>query len=958
MKNYSRRLFLQLAGSLPITAQRSLWAMTDQKESASREEGVPGKTDPRADEALGKACVFAYYPSLRKLAVKLDLPSAMQSDAWERYSLAAVTIRDNDRKSDVVHKQMELSKGAGESLLDLPALADGTYELRVALGESGPFTAKQFEHKNFPWLGNKLGTSREVYPPYQPILVEGREARVVLRSYRMNDLGLWDSVVSEGRELLAAPVTLHVSTDEGEERWQSTAGQWVSVEPDRAVYKAEAKTGAVQVHTVSTIEYDGCMRVEMELLPGRQRRRIRRLWLEIPIADREAPLFHYVTMEGIRRNYAGATPRGGKITWISPPEGTDDPDQWRMVAYPPLWKAEPGGDDGILWTCRDTSPWKRVSKTDFVPYIWLGGGERGIAWFGDNPRGYVLDSTGTMQVLERAGEKLILRVDLVNRPWVPQEGRKIVFGLQASPTRPMPEGWRSRVAVPALPIGDMACWGGHECSDKYPDGHDFRVVDEIMKVRRTCVLDPTVFATIDQERPAYWKRIGTQDRVSSPRTSWLDWVIAVAMVNLAIPQEAQNARQGVILGAVMSPYRYHVDGAAGEGPPDNQANPVWLTVPRDNLYPEGIPQQVADTPLAIYFEEHASDIATEEWIVYQDEWRAMQFASDRNGPFTQLLPENNFKYGHQGCPVSYRDFTLWYANEWMKRGISIYLDNVFLETDYNTMTSAAYVSGDGDIQPAAPLWDQREYYKRLWVLEQEWNKKLQYPIMITHHRTNTLMLPLHTWSDASLDLEWWWYGSHAGESSDPHPFPADFLLAESASRQIGGYPHILYSVLSIPDNLAFKSPPDPQMVGAEWGMRMVHEGMRWLYPFENRAAFEPARSFEKKLWEFGYGTEDVAVMNYWSDDPALTVSDPETKWLLLARRRDAKLLLVLQSYRKGDVEVTVELDPRKLGFAPSLAAKDVETGKTVVLVGTQKPQLKIPLPGLYGTKVLVIGSEA
>src|SRR5579883_3463393 len=74
MKNYSRRLFLQLAGSLPITAQRSLWAMTDQKESASREEGVPGKTDPRADEALGKACVFAYYPSLRKLAVKLDLP--------------------------------------------------------------------------------------------------------------------------------------------------------------------------------------------------------------------------------------------------------------------------------------------------------------------------------------------------------------------------------------------------------------------------------------------------------------------------------------------------------------------------------------------------------------------------------------------------------------------------------------------------------------------------------------------------------------------------------------------------------------------------------------------------------------------------------------------------------------------------------------------------------------------
>ena len=110
------------------------------------------------------------------------------------------------------------------------------------------------------------------------------------------------------------------------------------------------------------------MKVEMDLLPGKQPQPVRRLWLEIPLKDKEAPLFHYCAMDGMRRNYAGKTPRGGRIVWG--PQATQG---W----LPPLWKAEPGGDDGLLWTCRDIRPNQaNVIPTDFVPYIWLGGGER------------------------------------------------------------------------------------------------------------------------------------------------------------------------------------------------------------------------------------------------------------------------------------------------------------------------------------------------------------------------------------------------------------------------------------------------------------------------------------------------------------------------------------------------------------------------------------------------------
>ena len=231
----------------------------------------------------------------------------------------------------------------------------------------GPTAVKRFKHKNYPWLGNELGKTGDVYPPFRPVKVEGRAAEVVLRTYTFNDFGLWDSVKSQGKEILAAPIRLRVETAAGEQDWQFAPGQWTVCEPRRAVYETAAAAPAVEVRTKSALEYEGCMKVEMDLLPGKQPQPVRRLWLEIPLKDKEAPLFHYCAMDGMRRNYAGKTPRGGRIVWG--PQATQG---W----LPPLWKAEPGGDDGLLWTCRDIRPNQaNVIPTDFVPYIWLGGGE-------------------------------------------------------------------------------------------------------------------------------------------------------------------------------------------------------------------------------------------------------------------------------------------------------------------------------------------------------------------------------------------------------------------------------------------------------------------------------------------------------------------------------------------------------------------------------------------------------
>lgn len=220
--------------------------------------------------------------------------------------------------------------------------------------------------------------------------------------------------------------------------------------------------------------------------------------------------------------------------------------------------------------------------------------------------------------------------------------------------------------------------------------------------------------------------------------------------------------------------------------------------------------------------------------------------------------------------------------------------------------------------------------------------------------TNTLMLPVHTWNDAMLDLEY----PIRGRKADP--YSAEYLLAQATGHQTGSYRHLLNTVLRIPGGQWFRksvSEMDPNIVRTEWGMRMVHEAMRWLFPHENFSVFEPARTLEKKLWEFGYGTDDCVITNYWSDDPPVMVSNPDVKWLLMSRKNDATLFLVLQSYKDKDIAVDVILDEARLGITPALKGREIESNEAVkVERKNSELHLKNTLRGPFGAKVLIIGS--
>lgn len=893
--------------------------------------------------ALDSATSFAYYPTLRKVEVNIrELRGETLAHAIE--VTAGVALKGD--KKFLAQKNFSVTSKGGNAFIDIPALRDGMYDLRITVKKGGSEIVKSFKHINFDWVGNTLGITDKVYAPFTPIKINGKEADVVLRTYTMNGFGLWDQIRIEGKEFLKSPMVLHLVTDKGESSWKFKDGKWISRAGNKVVYQAEAESISVRVKTTSTLEYDGAMKVEMELAPGSTEETIQHLWLEIPIRNEEAPLFHYSIAPEIRRNYSGATPHGGKITWMNHPDDTSNPPNYnRGGTNAPIWKAEPGSEDGVVWNNRDMRPWEHAWKTDFVPYLWLGGGTRGIAWFGASPRDYKLESTAVMQRIERDGNTLRLKVDLINKPGHLTRTHKIIFGLQASPTKPMPKDWRSNVAIPGIDAGvHCAPWGAHACPDKYPDNADFRVVDEIIKVRQTGVLNPDAFIKLDNDRSPHYKSM-----TNHQDTTWLAWVMSVAKVNQAFALEADKAAKGYIEGALLVPYRYHVDGGK------HDVNDIWKTVSKEPMYPERVVKKIKNAPLAIYFEEHASTIVNDEWVVYQDEWRGRRVHKTRS----EYVPEppeatNNFGVGRQSFPASYRDFALWYANEWMKRGVSIYSDNVYMHMQDNPLTSEAFIDDDGDLQPAARIWDLREYHKRMWQLAQEWNSKNPpFPIVLVHHMSNSMLLPVHTWNNSMLDIE------YPFRSRVPDPFPAEYLLAQATGHQTGSYRHLLESVQRLRAGIFRESisEMDPSQVRTEWGMRMVHEAMRWLFPHENYAAFEPARTLEKSLWDFGYGTDDCKVINYWSDDVPLKVSDPDAKWLLMQRQKDKTLFLVLQNYQKETMPLEIILDGKKLGFMPAAKVREVEKASEVKAESSNNVlKLKTTLRAQFGTQVLIIGT--
>jgi hypothetical protein len=775
--------------------------------------------------------------------------------------------------------------GRGQARFKIPELADGEYAVDWMVGGKLVRSPITFIRRHFLFEKNELGLEHKIYPPFKPVEVKEKNVVVVDRNYTINSLGIFDSVISKGKEMLAVPMVLVAEDTDGKRiTWQHGQVTGNVLYPDLAEFTGNAVSSVGTIKSTTRVEEDGCAKVTLKIEPGKEAAVVQKLYLEVTFRDEDVPLFHYTGNDSMRHNYAGKTPRGGKISWLL--------DQgW----VPCIWKAEPGPNDGIIWDSTQIKHWTPGNRDNFCPYIWLGAEDRGLAWFAGTDYDYVNDGLEPVQVLSREGDKVVLRIYFIQQPTLFDKTRQYTFGLQASPTKPLRTDWRSH-QVPGGSGVAVNVWGGYLCSDKYPDGADFTIVDKVQEARKTGKVDEAWFKEKDKNR------------------AWSDMKIQFD-----------------------GPWLPDVVRFAGRGAADFQLKNPGMSS-------------------ATYFEEHVQDTRYPEWQVFQDEWSVFEFNrfQQDDGSWSQAAR-------------SYRDFVLYFANEWMKRGVSMYFDNT-----YHRVVTNPY--NQDFIGRTTTIWEQRDYYKRIWKRLTALNitGESPYELDFTGHITNTQTIPCNTWFTSTLDLE---QAYRMDKTRPPRiavpgdaswmskgegyrlPFPPDYTRAMTMGRTVGVIPHIMFPLPNWGD---YRDQALMKMLSdANWntdiGMQLVHEIKRPGQSPTWGDGGQGRRLLDYLAW-FGYGSTkfttngkpEVIIHNYWEDKPFVSVNDNDIKWLALSRNNAPIGMLLLQSYKEEPATI-------KVRFPGGTMMRDMFTHE--VLVCDEKGEIAIQMPGVYGTRLFLISND-
>jgi hypothetical protein len=110
-------------------------------------------------------------------------------------------------------------------------------------------------------------------------------------------------------------------------------------------------------------------------------------------------------------------------------------------------------------------------------------------------------------------------------------------------------------------------------------------------------------------------------------------------------------------------------------------------------------------------------------------------------------------------------------------------------------------------------------------------------------------------------------------------------------------------------------------------------------------AYAEVRATYQRAWEdFGYGSADITVHNYWDESPFLDVGNDLVKWIVLDDTARDRTLLVLQSYSPETSETTVDIG-RQCTFT------DIATGENTA---APDGRVTLTLPADCGTRVFLV----
>ncbi len=418
--------------------------------------------------ADGRIC---YFPSLRQVIAEATLD--LQKLPPKPTLAFVVTDKDGKvmlrRDVDIAEEAKAIGPNALllRKALDLPDLQDGVYRTFMLLGSRRRPTAQRklfnrsFRVRHYEWVANRIGLSDIVVPPFTPLVVRKNRVSCVLRTYHLCASGFPCGIDAKGRQILAAPVKAVAVAKTGKLAWQALGLTFTGKKNTRVCYVAGARNDRLRMTVRGEFDYDGLLKLSLVLDPLNSKP-LERLYLDIPVRKSIATLFHAVG-EGVHSNPAGLIP-------------------------------------GRLGTVFSSRSLPQPHLDNFIPYLWVGGEERGICYAADWDRGWTHCKERDAVELIREKDAVVIRLNLLNGPLVLKKKREIQIVLMASPVKPMPRDWRafsdnySRFRLPGRSFAQCLYsplyWGAFSgWYSRYPAFKDFTYFKKLDEARRTGKVD-------------------------------------------------------------------------------------------------------------------------------------------------------------------------------------------------------------------------------------------------------------------------------------------------------------------------------------------------------------------------------------------------------------------------------------------------------------------------------------
>jgi len=380
--------------------------------------------DPAGKEPLYRSAVtFTSRPSF-SLDTALMYFKGLLEIAWDAKRLPGLSpavsamaevrnTKNNVLITSFLLKGFSNMARTGAYTLDIAKIPAGEYTVQVFLKDKDMVIAQANHDVAIPekpeWLGNKLGISDKVPPPWSPVKVKGKSVFVWGREYQFGKLPFPSQIVNQGKEMFSSPIRLHMVTDQGEIKWETSKLELVSATETSAKLRIINTSPRIKMVGDMEVEFDGLVRVDLHFLPGKEPVVIQNLAFQIPVKEEDALyLKAFKMLPDSFGWYAACLYEGAKGNKT---DLFDLSKTWFFSAK------------GWVW------------ENDFMHYVWIGGDKAGISVTFDSDRNF--QSKKYVRVINKEGSKE-LEFNLIDSPYSLKEPLSYTLALHATPVKSLP----------------------------------------------------------------------------------------------------------------------------------------------------------------------------------------------------------------------------------------------------------------------------------------------------------------------------------------------------------------------------------------------------------------------------------------------------------------------------------------------------------------------------------------